>query len=251
MPRLPIVGGDEDTWGDILNTYLLVSLNADGTIRPSAIANKADLSGGVVPTSELGSGTADNTTFLRGDQSWAAPPAASDATTISKGIVQLAGDLGGTAASPQIAAGAIVDADVNATAAIAQSKVANLTTDLAAKQDTDATLTALAGLDATAGLVTQTAADTFTKRTLTAGSSKVTVSNGSGAAGNPSVDVAEANFTGIPESAVTNLTTDLAGKVDAATFDAAGDLLVGTANDAYAKLAIGTAAGAAVVADPN
>ena len=109
MARLPIVGGDEDTWGDILNTYLLVSLNSDGSIRPSAIANKADLSGGVVPTGQLGSGTADGTTFLRGDQSWAVPPTTADATTISKGIVQLAGDLGGTAASPQIAAGAIVE----------------------------------------------------------------------------------------------------------------------------------------------
>src|SRR5262252_7974705 len=37
-----------------------------------------------------------------------------DATTSSKGIVQLAGDLAGTAASPQIAAGVIVDADVAA-----------------------------------------------------------------------------------------------------------------------------------------
>jgi hypothetical protein len=36
-----------------------------------------------------------------------------DATTSSKGIVQLAGDLAGTAASPQIAAGVITDADVN------------------------------------------------------------------------------------------------------------------------------------------
>jgi hypothetical protein len=39
--------------------------------------------------------------------------AASDATTSAKGIVQLAGDLAGTAASPQIAAGVITDADVN------------------------------------------------------------------------------------------------------------------------------------------
>jgi hypothetical protein len=37
-----------------------------------------------------------------------------DATTSSKGVIQLAGDLTGTAASPQIAAGVIVDADVAA-----------------------------------------------------------------------------------------------------------------------------------------
>lgn len=62
---------------------------------------------------------------------WATPSAASDATTGAKGIVQLAGDLAGTAASPQIAAGVIVDADVNAAAAIAESKLA-LASDAAA-----------------------------------------------------------------------------------------------------------------------
>lgn len=48
---------------------------------------------------------------------------APDATTGSKGIVQLAGDLAGTAASPQIATGVIVDADVNSGAAIAETKL--------------------------------------------------------------------------------------------------------------------------------
>lgn len=50
---------------------------------------------------------------------------------------------------PQIAAGTIVNADVNASAAIAQSKIASLTSDLAAKQPLDSDLTAIAALTTT------------------------------------------------------------------------------------------------------
>lgn len=68
----------------------------------------------------------------------------------------------------------------------------------AAKQNVDATLTALSAYN-TNGILTQTAADTFTGRTLTAGAG-ITVTNGDGVAGNPTVvatiSTTDTNLTG-------------------------------------------------------
>lgn len=64
-------------------------------------------------------------------------------------------------------------------------------------QPIDVTLTALAALNSTAGLLTQTAADTFTKRTLTGTANEITVTNGDGVSGAPTLSLPAAmTFTG-------------------------------------------------------
>jgi Repeat of unknown function (DUF5907) len=85
-------------------------------------------------TGQLYFNSGDNTLYWWNGTTWVAAQSGAsvgDATTGTKGVIQLAGDLTGTATSPQIAAGAIVDADVNNGAAIAESKL-SLASDAAA-----------------------------------------------------------------------------------------------------------------------
>lgn len=70
-----------------------------------------------------------------------------------------------------------------------QSSITNLTTDLANKQPLDSTLTALASYN-TNGILVQTATDTFAGRTLTGPAAGITVTNGNGVSGNPTLALA-------------------------------------------------------------
>ena len=82
---------------------------------------------------------------------------------------------------------------------------------LDARQPLDATLTALAGLNTTAGIVVQTGTDVFTKRTLTGTANRITVTNGTGAAGDPTFDIGSDVVTGASTHTFTNKTFDANG----------------------------------------
>lgn len=67
--------------------------------------------------------------------------------------------------------------------------------DLSGLQPLDATLTSLASYN-TNGLLTQTAADTFTGRTITGTANQITVTNGNGVSGNPTLSLPQDIHTG-------------------------------------------------------
>lgn len=148
MVRLPQPGADEGTWGDILNTYLSVSHATDGTIKTDAVPAGAIQDGSVSEAKLAATNTPSNgqvLSFNGTDLVW---------TNSGSGDPALGGDLSGTASNAQIVAGVVGPtelatnavttvkiADSNVTDAkiatgVAQSKITNLTSDLAAKEPT-------------------------------------------------------------------------------------------------------------------
>lgn len=117
MARLPIPGSDSGTWGDVLNDFLAVSHATDGTVKPNAVSSSAiqdnSVSGAKIQDDSITnakldtSGGSDGQVLTKdsgssGGFAWTSVAGSPDATGSTKGLVQLAGDLGGTAASPTV-----------------------------------------------------------------------------------------------------------------------------------------------------
>lgn len=63
MARLPVVGGDNNSWGTLLNDYLGISHNTDGTLVPAQVVSAAVPSVSV-QTSDYTAGTTNNEIVL-------------------------------------------------------------------------------------------------------------------------------------------------------------------------------------------
>jgi hypothetical protein len=117
-------------------------------------------------------------------------------------------------------------------------------TSVAAKQPSDATLDALAAYN-TNGLLTQTTGDTFTGRTITGTASRISITNGNGVSGNPTINI-DTSYAG--QNTITTLGTIGTGTWNATaigetkggtgqTSITQGDLLYGSAANTISKLA--------------
>jgi hypothetical protein len=153
MARLPTPGSDKGTWGNVLNQFLDVGHNSDGTPKDvGVIAAKYVKPDAGIPKTDLSS--AVQTSLDNADAAIAGTVPDADAS--NKGKLQLAGDLAGTAAIPLIATGVVTGAkianttitntNISGSAAIDQSKISGLVGDLAGKQASNANLTTIAGL---------------------------------------------------------------------------------------------------------
>jgi len=107
--RLPIPGKDDGTWGDILNGFLAVAHNADGSLNPGAVsaagAGTYSKPSTGIPTSDLD--TATQTAIA----------------SVASKYTKPAGGIPGS----DIASGTITDANIASSAAIAASKLDSAT----------------------------------------------------------------------------------------------------------------------------
>jgi hypothetical protein len=219
MSRLPSPGGDDGAWGTILNDYLNVEHNSDGSLKlrsdgSLALSKLSDVTTTGVSDGQLLSYSASSSKWLPVTSSGSGT--VPDATSTVKGVVQLAGDLGGTAAAPTVPG------------------LANKADNSAAVHNT--------GAETVAGVKTFSSSPVVpTPTTGTQAANKTYVDTAVAGVSAPVTSVAgKTGAVTLAESDVTNLTTDLAAKVNLSTVTAKGDLLAATGSGAVARVGLGT-----------
>lgn len=102
MARLPQPGSDKGTWGSVLNDFLSVEHNDDGSLKENAtLSAYATLHDPVFTGSvSVPSPTTATDAVSKAYADNLAIAGAADADAATKGILRLTGDLGGTAANP-------------------------------------------------------------------------------------------------------------------------------------------------------
>jgi hypothetical protein len=108
MPRLPQPGSDAGNWGNVLNDFLSTTHDTNGQLKAGSVSN-VSIAAGAVTLAKLAISNAPTTgqalTYDGSGLSWATITGSGtvpDASTTTKGLVQLAGDLAGTSAAPTV-----------------------------------------------------------------------------------------------------------------------------------------------------
>ena len=167
----------------------------------TALAGKANTSHTHGVTDLTATGTRDATTFLRGDNTWGVP----------------AGSYGDEQARDTIAAALVAGTNITITPDDAANTITISASAGGGSQPEDADLTAIAALTPADNDVLQRKSGAWTNRTMAQLKTDLALT---------SADVALGNVAN-------------AAQVQLSTVDAKGDLIVGTANDAVARVAVG------------
>ena len=234
MARLPIPGSDNGTWGNLLNDYLQVAHDSGGALKSDAVSTSS-IQDNSIDTAKLDvTGGADGQVLtknsaLSGGMEWTSAAGSPDATTSSKGLVQLAGDLAGTASLPTVP-GLASKANTSTTVSAG--------TGLSGGGDLSTNRTISANFGTTAGTIAQGNDSRITGAEQTA--NKGAASGYASLDGSTKVPIAQIP-TGTTSSTVAiGNDSRITGAVQSTLVDAKGDILAATAADTIARLAVGT-----------
>lgn len=169
MSRLPTPGSDDGVWGTILNDYLGQAHNADGSLKSASVSGA--ISAGSISEAQLSSAVQTKLNTLAGD-----PAMGGDLSGTASNAQLVAGAVGTT----ELAIGAVTDSKVST--GIAQAKISNLTTDLAAKADAATSVTGSTSLTG-GGDLSSNRTITLVNDAATPGNTKYYGTDGSGTKG--------------------------------------------------------------------